>query len=207
MNNLLEICDIINRSVETEQYEDAQETIGFHLVGWSRIPDGFAWTIYRAERAFGEGPHSRRKLPKYIGTWLSELACPTSHPAYRGVSWGDIMELWEMPGWVEQFNWARLAVAFRSELEDHKADPWTRHRLPPTIWKVVETAWTLIDIDSGVDYKALCEHFDVHDYSSNAAEAAPATTSQAATQKRRRNRGGRRRGGRKSKAAPSSAEF
>ena len=195
--DLATCCALVKRLVFTEQYENAQETIGFHLVGSSSIPEGFAFTIYRAYRAITYGTHSRKELPKYIGTWLSKLACCESGPVYSGVGWGDIMEMWETPCWVQHFNWARLAVGFRDKLEDMKADPFRKGRLPPSIWKVVEAAWLMLDIDSTQGLKALQVYFDVHGY--DVAEDRVTTQTTASNlggskpqSKRNRRRGGHR---------------
>ena len=142
------MIDYLARLVETEQYEKARGLIEVFLVDEvKRFSSRATWLVYKAYRADNGTPdHKRQVLPKNIGFWLSGLVG-------RGVSLSDIMELYELPGWLNQFNWVALALTCRDELQRLRAN--APHRLPDHIWTVIQATWKLVEADAAHGLRSL----------------------------------------------------
>jgi hypothetical protein len=141
--------------VHKEEYNLAQGIVEHYLLKCKSIPRGGAWLVYKAFRVIGTRNQKQQVLPKDIGFWLSGLIG-------RGVSLSDIIELYERPGWVSQFNWVIVATECRDGLEHMKVN--ASYRLPVHIWTVIEATWLLTDLEFMTGLEALRNLVNRNDY-------------------------------------------
>jgi hypothetical protein len=156
--------------VSVEQYQTAQDFVRAFLLPRGIMNSSIVWQIYKAFRADLSTPeHVRVLLPLDIGYAL------TNSIANHGVSFGDIMELYFVPGWTSRFDWVSMAQRYEPELKRMlSAAP---HRLPAHLWTVIKATWLLVDIDQCgvVDQRsvvALSDRIvDGYDFAKNATPA------------------------------------
>jgi hypothetical protein len=123
-----------------EQYEMAQAFVWDFLLPRAIMNSTLVWLVYKAFRADATTRASSRKtLPLRIARRLSALSD-------SGVSFGDIIELYELPGWTSRFDWVILARNHRGELT--RMLEHAPHRLSDHLWTVIKATWILLDADA-----------------------------------------------------------
>jgi hypothetical protein len=144
----IEYCiECLNYLLRTEQHESSQRFIRKFLLPRKIMTSTIVWLVYKSFRADAGTPtHFRQGLPWDIGYSLSALSD-------HGVSFCDIIEMYDLPGWVDRFDWIILARLRRGELTRMKVS--APARLPDHFWTAIEATWILLDADAELALESL----------------------------------------------------
>jgi hypothetical protein len=122
--------------VSMDQYQTAQDFVRTFLLPRAITNSAIVWQVYKAFRADADTPeHMRKGLPWDIGYALSNC----------DISLADVMQLYELPGWTNRFDWVILAQRHRGALQRMLRD--APYRLPDHFWTVIKSTWLLVDMD------------------------------------------------------------